>query len=378
MILKKSVLKHFQDLQDPRVGRRKDHPLVSMVTIAILAVLSGADGFVAIETYGKAKQEWLETFLELPFGIPSHDTFGRVFSLLEPMALENSFLSWINSITKKLQLNLIHVDGKTSKGSYDREGNLKALHSVSAWSSDHGLVLAQKKVDSKSNEITAVPLILKLLNLKGAVVTLDAMGTQIEIAQQIKQAEGDYVLALKGNQGKLRQQVEDWFKRAQAMNWQGIDYSYHQTLESGHHRIETRQVWAVSVSQLPPLHRQRQWLGLTTVVMVRTQRHLWNKTTTEVRFYISTLEAEAQRHNQVIRSHWSIENSLHWVLDVTFNEDASRIRTGYAAQNLGLLRRLSINLLKREPSRQSLKMKRYQAGMDNDFLIKILAASAPE
>ncbi len=172
-------------------------------------------------------------------------------------------------------------------------------------------------MDSKSNEITAVPLLLKLLNLKGAVVTLDAMGTQREIAAQIRQAEGEYVLALKGNQGKLSQQVSDWFKQAEAKNWQGIEFSYSETMETGHHRIETRQVWAVPVSQLPPLHRQSQWAGLTTVVMVRSRRQLWNKTTTKVRFYISSLEADAQRHNRVIRSHWSIENSLHWVLDVT-------------------------------------------------------------
>jgi predicted transposase YbfD/YdcC len=202
-----------------------------------LAVLSGADGFVAIETYGKAKQSWLETFLDLPNGIPSHDTFGWVMGALELQELQERFLAWVSSITEKLSIELIHVDGKTVKGSYDREGKLKALHSVSAWSSEHGLVLAQQKVDSKSNDITAVPLLLKLLNLKGAVVTLDAMGTQTEIAIQIKQAKGDYGLALKGNQGKLSQQVEAWFKQAQASGWQGIEYSYHETVEAGHHPI---------------------------------------------------------------------------------------------------------------------------------------------
>jgi predicted transposase YbfD/YdcC len=267
---------------------------------------------------------------------------------------------------------------KRQSCSYDREKHLKALHSVSAWSSEHGLVLAQQKVESQSNEITAVPLLLKLLNLKGAVVTLDAMGTQIEIAQQIKQAGGDYVLALKGNQGKLSQQVEAWFVQAQAQNWQGIELSYHETVEAGHHRRETRQVWVVPVSQLPPLHRQAQWLGLTSVVMVKRTRHLWNKTTLQTQFYLSTLAADGEQHSRVIRSHWSVENSLHWVLDVTFNEDASRIRQGYAAENLGLVRRLSINLLQREPSRQSLKMKRYKAAMDNDFLLKILAATATQ
>jgi predicted transposase YbfD/YdcC len=350
---------------------------MEIMTIAVFAVLSGADGFVAIETYGKAKQQWLESFLELPYGIPSHDTFARVFAALEPKEFEESFLSWVSSITERLGVEVIHIDGKTAKGCYEREGKLKALHSVSAWSSEHQLVLAQQKVDGKSNEITAVPLLLKLLNLKGAVVRLDAMGTQTQIAAEIQQAEGDYVLALKGNQGKLSQQVEDWFKQAEAKNWQGIEYSYHETVEAGHHRIETRQVWAVSVRQLPPLHRQSQWVGLTSVILVKSIRQLWNKTTTEVRFYLSSLDADAQRHNQVIRSHWSIENSLHWVLDVTFNEDASRIRQGYAPENLGLLRRLSVNLLKREPSRLSLKFKRYKAGMDNDFLLKILAASAP-
>jgi predicted transposase YbfD/YdcC len=209
--------------------------------------------------------------------------------MLEPQELQNSFLGWVSSITEKLGVELIHIDGKTAKGSYDREGQLKALHSVSAWSSEHGLVLAQQKVDSKSNEITAVPLLLKLLNLKGAIVTLDAMGTQIEIARQIKQAEGDYILALKGNQGKLSQQVENWFKQAESQNWQGIEFSYDETVEAGHQRIETRQVWAVPVSQLPPLHRQSQWAGLTTVVMVCSTRQLWNGTTTEVRFYISSL-----------------------------------------------------------------------------------------
>ena len=365
-------------MADPRTGRRKDHNLVAIITIGILAVLCGADGFVAIETYGKANQAWLETFLDLPCGIPSHDTFGRVFGMLEPQELQNSFLAWVSSITEKLGVELIHIDGKTTKGSYDREGQLKALHQVSAWSSEHGLVLAQQKVDSKSNEITAVPLLLTLLNLKGTVVTLDAMGTQIEIARQIKQAEGDYVLALKGNQGKLSQQVEAWFEQAEFQNWQGIEFTYHETVEAGHQRIETRQVWAVPVSQLPPLHRQSQWLGLTTMVMVRSTRQLWNETSTAVRFYISSLAADALRHNSVIRSHWSIENSLHWVLDVTFNEDASRVRQGYAAENLGLLRRLSVNLLKREPSKLSLKMKRYKAGMDKNFLLQILAASAAE
>jgi len=377
-LLKQSVLKHFQDLEDPRVERGRHHPLVSLVSIAILATLAGADSFVAIERYGRAKQSWLETFLELPNGIPSHDTFGRVMAMLSPEELEQRFLAWVSRLSERLGVELIHIDGKTARGSYDRVGNLKALHSVSAWSSEHSLVLGQQKVDTKSNEITAVPLLLKLLNLKGTIVTLDAMGTQTAIATQIKQADGDYVLALKGNQGKLHQAVEQWFEQAERQGWLNIEHQFSDTLETGHHRTEHRQLWAVPITQLPPLPRQSQWVGLTTVVMVRSTRVLWNKTTTEVRFYLSSLAPDAPRHAHVIHSHWSIENSLHWVLDVTFNEDASRIRQGYAAENMALLRRLSVSLLKREPSKMSLNMKRYTAALDNDFLLKILAASAPE
>jgi predicted transposase YbfD/YdcC len=377
-ILRKSVLQHFQDLEDLRVERGQHHRLVSLVSIAILAILAGGDSFVAIERYGVAKQAWLETFLELPYGIPSHDTFGRVMAMLSPEALETRFLAWVSNISERLGVELIHIDGKTARGSYDREGQLKALHSVSAWSSEHGLVLGQQTVDRKSNEITAVPLLLKLLNLKGTIVTLDAMGTQTAIAAQIKQAEGDYVLALKGNQGKLHQAVEQWFEEAERQGWSGIEHQVTETLESGHHRTEHRQLWAVPITQLPALPRQSQWLGLTTVVRVRSTRVLWNKTTTDVRFYLSSLAPDAVRHAQVIRSHWSVENSLHWVLDVTFNEDASRIRQGYASQNMALLRRLSVSLLKREPSNMSLAMKRYTAALDNNFLLKILAASAPE
>jgi len=214
-ILKRSILQHFQEMEDPRVERGRNHPLVSLVSIAILATLAGADSFVAIERYGKAKQSWLETFLELPEGIPSHDTFGRVMALLSPEELETRFLAWVSRISERLGVELVHIDGKTVRESYDRDGQLKALHSVSAWSSEHGLVLGQQKVDAKSNEITAVPLLLKLLNLKGTIVTLDAMGTQTAIATQIKQAEGDYVLALKGNQGKLHQAVKQWFEEAE-------------------------------------------------------------------------------------------------------------------------------------------------------------------
>jgi predicted transposase YbfD/YdcC len=375
--LKQSLSEHFQALEDPRVKRKPEHLLVDIVAIAILAVLSGANDMVAIETYGKAKQVWLETFLELPNGIPSHDTFSRVLALLNPEQLHECFLSWVQLLTDQLAIKLINLDGKTARGSYDREQSLKALHTVSAWASEHHLVLAQQRVESKSNEITAIPELLNLLDIKGAIITLDAMGTQRNIAAQIIDQGGDYILALKGNQGTLHNQVKAFFKAAQQSQWEGINVSYSDSTEAGHHRIEHRQLWAVPISQVPNLTNPSKWLGLATVVMVRRERHLWNKTTTEVCFYITSLDADATLLAQAIRSHWGIENSLHWVLDVTFREDRSRIRNGHGPENIGLLRRLSLNLLKREPSKQSIAQKRYRAAMDNDFAVKVLLGHQP-
>ena len=370
--LKRSIIKQFEVLEDPRVKRKPDHLLIDIIAIAILVVISGADNMVAVETYGKAKQPWLETFLELPNGIPSHDTFSRVLSLLDPQQLHESFLSWVKQITEKLEIKLINIDGKTARGSYDREQKLKVLHTVSAWTSEHHLVLAQQRVESKSNEISAIPELLNLLDIRGAIITLDAMGTQRDIASQIIDQGGDYILALKGNQGKLHKGVETFFKTAEKTQWEGIEYSHSEYREAGHHRTEHRQVWAVPITQLCDLPNRAKWQGLTTVVMVKRNRRLWNKTTQEVCFYITSLAAESAFLAQAIHSHWGIENSLHWVLDVTFKEDHSRIRKGHGPENMGLLRRLSLNLLKREPSKQSMAQKRYLEAMDNDFVTKVL------
>jgi predicted transposase YbfD/YdcC len=278
----------------------------------------------------------------------------------------------VHHLTDELAINLIHIDGKTARGSYDPESSLKALHTVSAWASEHHLVLAQHRVESKSNEITAIPELLNLLDLNGAIITLDAMGTQREIAAQIREQGGHYILALKGNQGTLHQSVKTFFQEAERTQWANLDYSYSSATESGHHRIEHRQVWAVPLSQVPTVPTHQKWSGLATLVMVKRERQLWNKTTYEVSFYITSLGADASLLAQAIRSHWGIENSLHWVLDVTFEEDSSRIRTGHGPENMGLLRRLTLNLLKRDPSKQSLKQKRYRAAMDNDFAIQVL------
>ena len=374
-LLNNSFLQHFAALNDPRIERSKEHLLLDIVAIAILAVISGSEGWVGIETYGKAKYQWLKNFLELPNGIPSHDTFGRVFARLEPTQFQECFLSWVNSITEKLEIEVIAIDGKTIKQSYDRNQNQKPLHLVSAWSSSHQLVLGQQKVQDKSNEITAIPALLEMLEIEGSIVTIDAMGCQKEISALIVKKKADYLLALKGNQKLLHKSVKEWFELAREEEFVGREYSYFQKVESGHHRIEKRQVWSVAVSELPQIHNQSSWSGLKTVVMVVSQRRLWNKTTTEVRFYLSSLTSNAEKIAKALRSHWQIENCLHWTLDVTFSEDKSRIRKKHSPENFALLRRLALNLLKQEKTfKGSLKMKRYRAAMDNNYLFKILTA----
>ena len=376
-LLNVSFLNHFEALTDPRIERSKEHLLIDIVAIAILAVISGADGWGAIELYGKAKYEWLKGFLELPNGIPSHDTFSRVFARLEPKQFQECFLSWVNSITKKLELEVIAIDGKTMKQSYDRNQSQKPLHIVSAWSASHQLVLGQKKVNKKSNEVTAIPALLEMLEIEESIITIDALGCQKEIAALIIKKKGDYILALKGNQKLLHKDVKNWFELARKEEFAGREHSYYQQIEAGHHRVEKRQIWTVAVSELLPLHNQSLWTGLKTVVMVVNERRLWNKTTTEVRFYLSSLASNAEKISQAIRSHWGIENSLHWTLDVTFSEDKSRIRKDHSPENFALLRRLAVNLLKQEKGfKGSLKMKRYLAGMDNNYLVQILDSAS--
>ena len=338
-------------------------------------MIAGGKGWEDMETYGLSKQDWLKQFLALPNGIPCPDTFRRVFERIDPKAFERCFQRWVQSIVETLGVQVIPIDGKNLKGSYDREQKQSALHLVSAWASEHRLVLGQVKVADKSNEITAIPVLLELLDLAGCIITIDAMGTQTAIASQIYNAKADYVLALKANHPTLYKQVEAWFKQAQLQDFKGIEVSYSQQVEKGHHRIEKRQVWCVPVSQLSPLHNQEDWAGLKCVVMVVRVRHLWNKTTHEVQFYLTSLESDAHKLGQAIRLHWGIENGLHWTLDVTFKEDDCRVRTGHAPQNLAILRRIALNALNREQSfRRSTRQKSNRAAMDNNYMLKILAA----
>ena len=267
--------------------------------------------------------------------------FGAWKERLDPHQFQQGFQSWVSSLAKLLGATVVSLDGKTHRGSYDREQQQSALQMVSAWASTHRLMLGQMKVDSKSNEITAIPALLELLDLSGCIITIDAMGTQKEIAQKIIDAQADYVLTLKGNHPTLYQQVSTWFAQAKTEELAWVDYSYDQRVEAGHHRLETRRIWCVPVGQIGGLYQQDQWAGLQTLVMVERTRRLWNETTHQVQFYLSSLEADAVKIGRAIRQHWGIENQLHWTLDVTFGEDSSRVRPGHGPENLGLLRRLA-------------------------------------
>ncbi len=342
------------------------------------ATIGGAKGWEDIETYGVSHEVWLSSFLALPFGIPRADTYRRLFERISPTALKQSFDSWLSSLVLDLGAQVIPIDGKTVKGSKDRNDSQSALHLVGAWASEHRLFLGQVKVEDKSNEITAIPALLELLDISGCIITIDAMGTQHEIAHRIVTLGADYVLALKANHPTLHAQVKQWFETAQASDFEGIEYSNDVRVESGHHRREKRQVTAVSIDQMSDLYKQAQWSGLQTIVRVVRTRHLWNKTTTEVMFYLSSLPPDAQQLGKAIRQHWSIENQLHWVLDVTFGEDASRIRKGNAPENIALLKRWSINLLNQETSfKRSTRQKAKRASMDVTYLLKVLNASIP-
>jgi predicted transposase YbfD/YdcC len=374
--LKASLEQRFGCIEDPRISAKTDHKLIDIITITIMAVLCGAEGWVAVETYGVSKKEWLEQFLELPNGIPSHDTFGRVFSLLKPEELEKHFQDWVRMITKQLGLDLVSIDGKSVRGSYDREKKIDSLQMVSAWSARHGLVLGQCAVDKKSNEITAIPVLLEQLDLKGAIITIDAMGTQKKIAQQIQAQKADYILTLKANHSSLAQYAKDWFETYELeLNTESVLVIPPQ-INAGHHRIEERQFWQVPVELVFPESQIKKWTGLKTLVVERSRRVLWNKETHCLRFFLSSLPPDFSQFPHCIRSHWEIENSLHWCLDVVFAEDASRIRKDHAPHNMSIIRRLALNLLRQHSSRDSFKMKRYKAALNNDFLLSILQQSS--
>lgn len=367
-----SILEHFSEVEDPRIEYLVDHQLIDIITIALCAIIAGADNWTEVAQFGREKQAWLAEFLSLTHGIPSHDTFGRVFAKLDPQQFQNSFLKWVQAVFEITGGQVVPIDGKKVRRSHDRTNDQQAIWMVSAWAAENKLVLGQVKVDDKSNEITAIPKLLRLLELSGCIVTIDAMGCQKEIAAQIVAQEADYVLALKGNHSGLLEDVQELFAYAAETNY--ADCDYHKSIDKGHGRIEIRECWTTShPDYFPFLRNASAWVKLRTLVMVRTERRQTDKTSVETRYYLSSLDGEADKHLLTIRTHWTIENQLHWVLDVAFDEDRCRVRKEHAAQNFAVLRHCALNLLKQETSAKcGIQAKRKKAGWSNDYLLKVL------
>jgi predicted transposase YbfD/YdcC len=362
---------YFTGLTDPRQEGKISHKLIDIVMIAISAVLSGAESWTEIEFFGEIQRKWLSTFLELPNGIPSHDTFREVFMRLDPIEFEEHFLMWVQAVTVKIK-GLISIDGKQLRRSHNHSTGKKAIYMVSAWANENKLVLGQRKVDEKSNEITAIPKLLDILMLTGCIVTIDAMGCQTAIAQKIIDREGDYVLSVKKNQKILLSDIIGIFEAAEEIDFAAVLHDYYKSTEKRHGRLETRECWVISDPEYLSLLRGRDnWTGLKAIVKIKTTRH---HTKTEVfRYYIASLDKEAKFLLETVRGHWGIENELHWVLDVVFKEDNSRNRSKNSAENFAVLRHIALNLLRSERStKRSLKSKRFKCALSTQYLEKVL------
>jgi len=375
------VVGYFQDLEDPRSSVNRQHPLVSVVVIALMAVLAGASGPTAIARWAALKEEFLKKVLDLPHGIPRKDVFRRVLTLLKPGAFQACFANWLQALRAKaaeasgVQQPVFAVDGKTARRSHDRSKGLGALHSVSVWASEFGLSLGQVACAEKSNEITAIPELLRLVDIEGAIITIDAMGTQKAIAEQIIDRKADYVLALKGNQETLHQEVIDYIDEQSANDFVNVQARQHLTHETGHGREEIRSYLQMPVPET--LRGCELWKGLQSIGVVVSTCIRDGKETTETRYYISSLAVGVKRFAHAVRSHWGIENSCHWSLDVTFREDESRIRDKHLRENFAWLNRLALSLLKQHPGRDSIVMKRRSCGWDETFVLEVLAGATP-
>ena len=367
-----SISQCFEELIDPRVMGRTQHYLSDILSIVLCAVISGAEGFNDIEMFAKCKEPFFRTFLELPNGIPSHDTMNRVMSMLSPEDFSECFTEWVKSLSKKIS-GVIAIDGKTLRSSFHNAQNRDCLHMVSAWSVENGLVLGQVRTDEKSNEITAIPLLLSILDIEDCIVTIDAMGCQTEIAQKILDGDGDYVLALKGNQGNSHDAVEQLFKWEIKNKFKGVHHSKFSKVEKDHGRLETRRVFSIGhLDEIDGLGLEK-WPGLQSVTLVESKRELNGKSTLENRYYLSSLAANAEYIGNAIRGHWGIENSLHWVLDVVFNEDKARNRKDHSAANMAIIRHMALNIVKNDKSsKTSIRGKRLKAGWDDKYLMKLL------
>lgn len=363
-----SILQHFSAIKDPRIDRRKRHKLGDIFFIALCAIISGADDWTSIALFGRAKEAWFTKVLGLENGIPSHDTFGNVFAMIDTKQFVKCFISWVEALSDSSHGEIIAIDGKSIRRSLDRANNKSAIHLVSAWATKSHLVLGQQKVDEKSNEISAIPKLLENLNIEGSVITIDAMGCQTKVASQIIARGADYMLSLKGNQSSLFEDVKTFFETPNT-----CPTIAHQSCDGGHGRIETRRVKASSNIEWLK-RRHPHWEGLTSIIAVSATREIKSVESREVRYFISSLDASnPERLGAIVRAHWGIENNLHWVLDYAFNEDAQRTRTGNSAANFGIMRHVALNLLKADKvTKAGMKNKRLKAGWDDDYLLEII------
>ncbi len=371
--LKAEILfESLSKVDDPRREHQKFHSLFDILVISICAVICGAEHWTEMEEFGKAKREWFASFLELENGIPSHDTFQRVFILLDNIELKEVFIEWVGAAVSLSKGALVNIDGKNLCGSKDPGKGKKALNVVSAWASEVSVVLGQVKCEEKSNEITAIPELLKILNLEGCIITIDAIGCQRETVKQIAEKEADYVISLKGNQGNLHADIKDYLDWAERIGFKDIKYEYCSTLEKDHGRIEERRCWVTE--EIDWLEQKGEWENLQSVIMVEAIREVIGQAkTVERRYFISSLGANAGQALRCVRGHWAIENELHWCLDIGFQEDACRVREAKSAENLATIRHIGLNLIKQERScKLGIKSKRKKAGWDESYLLKVL------
>jgi predicted transposase YbfD/YdcC len=367
-----SLLSHFVSISDPRRNCGKLHRLEKILTLTVLAIIAGGESWVDIEEFGKCHEEWLSTFMELENGIPSHDTIGRIFSILDPDEFQKCFISWVETLRKPFAREIVSVDGKTLRRSFDKANGKLPFHIVSAWANENGLSLGQQQVIGKSNEITAIPELLKVLALKGAIVTIDAMGCQKNITKQIRKKNADYVLALKDNQGNLHNRAINFFKEQAENHFKDASVESFHTSEKGHGRFEERDYYfSTKINCMRPFEG---WSDLASIGMVVARRTVNGETTTHTRYYISSLkEKSVTDFARAVRVHWGIENKLHWVLDVCMHEDLSRVRKDYAAQNFAALRKIALNLIKLDPiPKKSFRLKKYRASIMPEYALSVL------